>query len=846
MKLLVLAQTPPPLHGQSQMVRTLVDGLPAHGLPLHHVNLRLSRDHADIGRWRLGKLLAVLAAAGRAVAARWRHGCDTLYCVPAPGKRGALYRDWLLLALCRPFFPRLVLHLHNGGLADWLATHATAPERWLTRALLGRADLAIVLTPSLRPDADALRPRRVAVVPNGIPDPCPAGAPPPPPAGAPFHVLFLGAVTAAKGADVLLAAAALLRERGLDVRVTFAGECPDAALRAQLAAAGPGVRLAGFVAGGEKLALLAACHCVCLPTRYPHEAQPLVLLEALACDRALVVSRWRGLPETVPPGTPLVAPGEAGPLADALARVQAAPPARGAQRDFFLRLGTDGQHLAALAAALRAGRDAPAPGADTAGAARDYRVTLLSQVVRLLCKAVSVIALARLVAPEQHGLYAMAGVVLGGLMLFRDFGFGPAMVQAPQLSPEQEATLCRLHLLIGFALCGLTAALAPAAAWFFQEPRLTALLGLLGSAFLLIGAGGFPRARLVRQLRFREISRLETAAAGLGTAALITAGWLGAGAYAFGVFVLTVEAFTAVAAWRLCRWRPSAPVRWAGLRTLFRPGSELTGYHLVTYGLAQLDTLVVGQWFGAATLGPYARAGQLLALPSLHVVVPLSQVTFATLARLGPGSPAFVPHLRQCINHIAHLTLPVAVVCAALPHETVRLVLGPNWDPAAPMLRWLAVNAALGYLAAAVYPLGVATGRTGRLAGLALLSAPVIAAGLWLGRPYGPAGMAAGLAAANALLLGPRLLWAVRDTPARLADFAAALAGPVGVSLAVAAGIAFARVALPAAPWLTRLLAGGAGGAAAALLLAVLWPRVRHELRALWAPAPAATEPGTP
>ena len=62
MKLLVLAQTPPPLHGQSQMVRTLVDGLPAHGLPLHHVNLRLSRDHADIGRWRPGKLLAVLAA----------------------------------------------------------------------------------------------------------------------------------------------------------------------------------------------------------------------------------------------------------------------------------------------------------------------------------------------------------------------------------------------------------------------------------------------------------------------------------------------------------------------------------------------------------------------------------------------------------------------------------------------------------------------------------------------------------------------------------------------------------------------------------------------------------------
>ena len=104
MKLLVLAQTPPPLHGQSLMVRTLVEALPAHGVAVHHVNLRLSRDAADIGRWRPAKLWATLAGAFQAIAARFRHGCDTLYYVPAPGKRGALYRDWLVMLLCRTFF----------------------------------------------------------------------------------------------------------------------------------------------------------------------------------------------------------------------------------------------------------------------------------------------------------------------------------------------------------------------------------------------------------------------------------------------------------------------------------------------------------------------------------------------------------------------------------------------------------------------------------------------------------------------------------------------------------------------------------------------------------------------
>lgn len=350
MKLLVLAQTPPPLHGQSLMVRTLLDGLPAHGIALHHVNLPLSRDHADIGRPRPGKIFTALGAAFRAIAAR-RH-CDTLYYIPAPGKRSALYRDWLLLALVRPFYGRLVLHFHNGGLADWLTTRATAPERWLTRLLLGRATLAIILTPSLRTDPEYLNARRIAVVPNGIADPCPAGAPPLPAERTPFHILFLGAVTTEKGADTLLAAHAILRACGLDAHVTFAGPCADATLLQKIAAAGATVRHVGFVTGEEKEKLFAACHVVCLPTHYAHEAQPLVVLEALAHDRPLVATAWRGLPETVPPGTPLVPPRSAEDLATALIAETSSPQPH-MRRDFFLKHYTVSQHLAALSDVLR-------------------------------------------------------------------------------------------------------------------------------------------------------------------------------------------------------------------------------------------------------------------------------------------------------------------------------------------------------------------------------------------------------------------------------------------------------------------------------------------------------------
>lgn len=358
MKLLVLAQTPPPLHGQSAMVRTLVDGLPARGIALHHVNLSLSRDQADIGRWRPGKFFAVLGASLRAIGARFRHGCDTLYYIPAPAKRGALYRDWFVMLLCRPFFPRLVLHWHATGLSGWLAVRATTAERVITRWLLGRADLAIVLASSLTADATALGAKKIAVVPNGIADP---GEPAPRPSvsGRSFQVFFLGQCSAEKG--LFAAANAVLEANRAAGSPTFsfvaAGAFPDRdtdqRFRGLCAAHPAELRYAGLVQGADKTQLLRASDCLCLPTRYPAEGQPLVLLEAMAADLPIVATRWAGIPDLVPPGTPLVRPGDASALASALVELRKNPPAPGALRQHYLAHFTLERHLTALAGALK-------------------------------------------------------------------------------------------------------------------------------------------------------------------------------------------------------------------------------------------------------------------------------------------------------------------------------------------------------------------------------------------------------------------------------------------------------------------------------------------------------------
>src|SRR5881296_2329031 len=191
MKLLVFAHTPPPHHGQSYMVQLMLgdfggdhrrshsvslDGQePSHqqfGLECYHVNARLSQKLEDIGDLRIGKFILLLGYCAQAIWCRFRYGVTNFYYIPAPGKRSALYRDWMVMLLCRPFFKRIILHWHAAGLAKWLETVMQMRSRSLTYHFMKQVDLSIVLSRYNRADAEKLVSREIKVVSNGIPDPC--------------------------------------------------------------------------------------------------------------------------------------------------------------------------------------------------------------------------------------------------------------------------------------------------------------------------------------------------------------------------------------------------------------------------------------------------------------------------------------------------------------------------------------------------------------------------------------------------------------------------------------------------------------------------------------------------
>ncbi len=355
MKLVVFAHTPPPHHGQSYMVELMLQGLggdvrsspaSAQDRPVrcYHVNARVSDGINDVGSLRPAKLLRFVGYCFEAIWCRLRHGADTLYYVPAPAKKSAVLRDWLVMVLVRPWFARTIFHWHAFGLGYWAAgkiehpsgdnAYASPPPilfgglesvaRNFTKAIMSRVDLSIVLTNYNGSDAGQLSPKQVTVVPNGIHDPCPDFAETVLPlrvarssqrsqASEPLAVLYLAHCIREKGLFDTLEAT-VLAQRNLvkthsaqKIRLTVAGEFMDAGERAaflkrlnEIQTEGVDVSYVGFLDSSAKDQALRSHDVLCFPTFYHGETFGVTILEAMAYGMPFITTKFRGLGEVAP------------------------------------------------------------------------------------------------------------------------------------------------------------------------------------------------------------------------------------------------------------------------------------------------------------------------------------------------------------------------------------------------------------------------------------------------------------------------------------------------------------------------------------------------------------------
>ena len=329
-----------------------------------------------------------------------------------------------------------------------------------------------------------------------------------------------------------------------------------------------------------------------------------------------------------------------------------------------------------------------------AGSARELRAlswTALSTVGGTIMVVGRAALLARLLSPDDFGLFGLVFFALSAPSTLTDLGFARLIIVARFEDAGQERrfldTAWTAHLVRSVLLAVLVVCFAAPYATSVHEPRLIPLL-IVSSAWLIIAALSSPGSLLLyRQLQQRALAlaRLGSDLAGL----LITAAlaWWFPSPWVLVIGLLCGASLATLASYAIHPYRP----RFAWDRALFQRGFAQSRYIAIvtamTFVTTQADNYLVGRIMGPAALGVYLFAYRLAALPVEMLQTVVSSVAMPAFARhRDAGAAVLADQLRRLLVPTTALLCAGLLPAVLLRDELVSLLGGDRWIAAAPLL----------------------------------------------------------------------------------------------------------------------------------------------------------------
>jgi lipopolysaccharide exporter len=315
-----------------------------------------------------------------------------------------------------------------------------------------------------------------------------------------------------------------------------------------------------------------------------------------------------------------------------------------------------------------------------------------------LSKAVNVltlVVLARLVAPGDFGLVALAGLALALLGLVKDLGLGGTIIVRQDLDRRALGTVLTLMVVTSALLGVLAAAVAPLLASFFDEPRLRDVLFAMASLLLISGFSSFYEVILQREMEFRRRFVALMIQSAVITAVSIPLAATGAGVWSLVAGQIAGLAAFGVAGYALSPYRVRPTFERSLVRPLFSAGMGFLLQNVAIFARQNADYVVVGRAFGAAVVGFYSMAYRLGDLTYWAIADPVARVTFPSFAKTRDEGGDIRGTFLSVLRLVALVSCPLGVMLSGAADPFTEAIFGERWLPMVGPLAVLGIWAAI-------------------------------------------------------------------------------------------------------------------------------------------------------
>lgn len=293
------------------------------------------------------------------------------------------------------------------------------------------------------------------------------------------------------------------------------------------------------------------------------------------------------------------------------------------------------------------------------------------------------IVLARILAPQIFGIYAIVNFVVTFFSTFGDVGIGAALIQKKgELNREELSTTFWLQQMLVWLVVGVAVIAAPLALKVYPTlpPVGVWLIRAMAVSFLFSSLKTIPAILMERNIDFKRIAWVDITENLAFQVVAISCAIMGLGVWSFILAAITRALLGAVIIYVLSPWRPSFHYRFESVKGLVRFGLPYQGNQILNFTKDAVTPLFVGAYAGAAAVG-YLNWARNVAFAPLIISESFGRVAFPAFSQIQNDKELLGRTVERSIRMMTLIMFPIMAIMISLGPEIIHVIYTDKWMP---------------------------------------------------------------------------------------------------------------------------------------------------------------------
>jgi len=322
------------------------------------------------------------------------------------------------------------------------------------------------------------------------------------------------------------------------------------------------------------------------------------------------------------------------------------------------------------------------------------------------------IILARLLSPEEFGIFGIVMAIVLFSNVFLDFGFRVALIQAKEINQIQLSTIFFLNLIVSLCIFAVIAISSSSIEAFYGKENIAKPIVVMSTLFIINALMLIPNALLNRAMRFKPISITNTISSIAAGSVGVFLAYSGFKIWALIFQNLLATTFLLIGLFIIEKWKPSLTFSLDAIKPLWKLSSTVFFLTILDSIYTRLDVFIIGKLFNFTTLGFYNRAQSVDGLVRNFSVGTLVSVVLPFFSKIQDDKEALKIYYERSINLVLFISLFLSGFLFLSSLDIIIILFTEKWATVASYFKIIAITSFIYPVSAVMINIIVARGNS--------------------------------------------------------------------------------------------------------------------------------------